>query len=170
MNNRRASFSVKAITGIDCFHVSLVTAQLACFTRINTDEGPMHTGMSYHEKHQWHVQGLCLLVQVLPGVSAWRKGDRGHLGDEAHGVRVHMVDFGILGNTFSLLPSRVWCVVRWFSNLSLHQLLLKGLLNTDAWAPSQEWVWGWAQEFAFLTSSRMLLLLLLYVWRPSLDN
>ena len=39
MNDRRASFSIKAITGIDCYRVSLVTVQLACFTRIKTDEG-----------------------------------------------------------------------------------------------------------------------------------
>lgn len=38
VNNRRATFSIKAITGIDCFHVSLVTVQLAGFTRIKTDE------------------------------------------------------------------------------------------------------------------------------------
>lgn len=38
VNNRRATFSMKAITGIDRFHVSLVTVQLACFTRIKTDE------------------------------------------------------------------------------------------------------------------------------------
>lgn len=43
MNNRRASFSIKTITGIDCFCVSLVTVQLARFTWIKTDEGPTHT-------------------------------------------------------------------------------------------------------------------------------
>lgn len=43
MNNLRASFSIKAITGIDCFCVSLVTVQFACFTWIETDERRMHT-------------------------------------------------------------------------------------------------------------------------------
>ena len=30
MNDRRASFSIKAITGIDCYHVSLVKVLNAC--------------------------------------------------------------------------------------------------------------------------------------------
>lgn len=43
VNNHRASFSLKTITGIDCFCVSLVTVQLACLTWIKTDECRVHT-------------------------------------------------------------------------------------------------------------------------------
>lgn len=39
------SFSIKAIIGIDCFRVSLVTVQIAYFAQIQTDGCRMHTGM-----------------------------------------------------------------------------------------------------------------------------
>lgn len=71
------------------------------------------------------------------------------------------MDLGVLDNAFSLFPSRAWYSEVVFQ-LKPASASLEGLLNTDAWAPSPEflihWVWRWPQEFAFLRSFRVLLL------------
>lgn len=56
---------------------------------------------------------------------------------------------------------------RWFSNLSVHQNLLGGLLKHRLLSPlpwvSESVGLGWSQEFVFLRSFQMVLMLL--VWR-----
>ena len=108
MNDRTASFSIKAITGIDCFHVSLVTVQLACFTRIKTDERWMHTDMWCQENYQWYIEGLCFLAQMPLGGTQWSwKGITATMRWPS-GARVCMVDHGILDTASSLFPSHTW--------------------------------------------------------------
>lgn len=76
--NCRATFSIKAITGIVWFWVSLVTVQLACSPDWDR-QMPNHTGMCHQENSQWHIQGPCLIVQI-PGGSSLHTGEDGYCG------------------------------------------------------------------------------------------
>lgn len=122
MNNQSATFSIKAITGIDCFRVSLVTVQLACFTRIKTDECGITQPCDVRRIISGTFNGPALFYRCHWGLSCFEREP------PAHGVRVGVVDLGILDNAFSLFPSHPG-VARWFFNSSMHQHALKGLLK-----------------------------------------
>ena len=97
MNNHRATFSIKAITGIDCPHVSLVTVQLTCFTRIKTVECGITQACD---------------MRIFNGASKapaiWYRflvASAGLKGNHQHMVGVSTVDFRILDNAFSRFTS-----------------------------------------------------------------
>lgn len=157
MNNRKAAFSIKAITGIDCFHVSLVTVQLVCFIWIKTDECRIARACHVRRIINGTFKGSALLYRCHWGLS-WPERE-----PPAHGVRVGAVDLGILDKAFSLFPSHACCREMVFQ-LECASTCPDRLVKKGAWAPSPEflipWAWGCAQVFVFLTSSRLLLLLL----------
>ena len=161
MNDRKASFSIKAITGIDCFHVSLVTVQLACFTGIKTGERWMHTDVWCQENYQWHIEGLCFLAQMPLGESQWSwKGIMATVGWPS-GARVCMVDHGILDNASPLFPSHTWysgVVFQLTPALACWKAWQTKMLEPQCPEVLIQWVWHWPHEFAFLKSSRVLLL------------
>ena len=119
MNDRRASFSVKAVTGVDCFHVSLVTFSLlvslrlrrtatecarACGVRITSGISKASAFL-----HRCHSGGL-----------SWaERGSQSRWGDRVgRGCMLWTSGFQIM-HSLAFLP--VHGIVRWFSNLSPHQ-------------------------------------------------
>lgn len=82
MNDRRASFSIKAITGIDCFHVSLVTFSLLVSLRLRQ----MNTECTQACDVSRIINGTSKACAFLHrchwggAVSAGLKGDHGHDG------------------------------------------------------------------------------------------
>lgn len=171
MNNRKAAFSIKAITGIDCFHVSLVTVQLVCFIRIKTDESRIAQACHVRRNINGTFKGSALLYRCRWGLR-WAERE-----PPAHGVRVGAVDLGILDKAFSPFPSHACCREMVFQ-LECAATCPDRLVKKGAWAPSPEflipWAWGCARVFVFLTSARLLLLLLLLtmpqVQRPHYEN